>query len=102
MGIVVSKDFHVPHHIIFHPFVQIDVSCWTNDPDINAWNKARNVTDPGYIVSFYYMEMMASLRRAGFKPIFFAGESVCNNCRVGVVVWTVASTPQHTAAPNKT
>ena len=33
--------------------------------------KAGNHTDLGYVVALYYTKMMTSLKKAGFKPIFF-------------------------------
>jgi hexosaminidase len=52
---------------------EFDDSCWQNDTEIDAW--LAGIGHPGdlsYIVAHYFTQMMASLRRAGFKPIFFA------------------------------
>lgn len=53
---------------------EVDITCWENDPEINAWMTANGYPagDWNWIVAHYYTQMIASLAKAGFKPIMFA------------------------------
>lgn len=53
---------------------EFDYTCWTNDTEINAWMSSNGYPAGNwdYVISLYYTQMMASLKRAGFKPLFFA------------------------------
>jgi hypothetical protein len=52
----------------------VDITCWQQDPEINAWMRANGYPagDWSWIVAHYYTQMIASLAKAGFKPIMFA------------------------------
>ena len=53
---------------------EVDISCWENDPEINAWMASNNYPAGNwdFIVAHYYSGLIASLGKSGFKPIFFA------------------------------
>jgi len=53
---------------------EVDISCWENDPEIQAWNVAhgRPASDLVYIYSLYMNNMMASMRKVGFLPLWYA------------------------------
>lgn len=53
---------------------EVDITCWQQDPEINAWMRANGYPagDWSWIVAHYYTQMIASLAKAGFKPIMFA------------------------------
>ena len=44
-------------------------SCWEKDPEIDAWNAANghDPTDFGYIVSYFYMQMIASMQKVSCR-----------------------------------
>ena len=53
---------------------EVDITCWENDPEINAWMVANNypVGDWSWIMAHYYTGLITSLSKSNFKPIFFA------------------------------
>ena len=53
---------------------EVDLTCWTNDSEIAAWNQAHGhpTTDLTWILGLYYTNMIAALARAGFKAMLYA------------------------------
>ena len=53
---------------------EVDITCWQQDPEINAWMTANGYPagDWSWIVAHYYTMQIASLAKVGFKPIMFA------------------------------
>ena len=53
---------------------EVDISCWQDDPEINAWMQQHNYPAGNwdFITALYYTRLIASLATAGFKPILFA------------------------------
>ena len=53
---------------------EVDISCWSNDAEIMAWNTAHGhaPNDLTFIYALYMTEMMASMRKVGFLPIWYA------------------------------
>jgi N-acetyl-beta-hexosaminidase len=51
-----------------------DISCWKNDPEIEAWNTAagRPADDLTFIYSHYMTQLMASMAKVGFLPLWYA------------------------------
>jgi hexosaminidase len=53
---------------------EVDLSCWSNDAEISAWNLANGhaAGDLTFVYALYMTRMMASMRKVGFLPIFYA------------------------------
>ena len=51
-----------------------DLGCWSNDPEIMAWNTAagRPAGDLTFIYAHYMTQLMASMAKAGFLPLWYA------------------------------
>ena len=61
-----------PEHWMNVGLDEFDSSCWTNDTEINAWNAAHGYTGVTNITALYMTNLIASMKKAGFYPIFFA------------------------------
>lgn len=53
---------------------EVDLSCWNNDPEIAQWNTAhgRAAGDLNGIYALYLTSMIASMKKVGFLPIWYA------------------------------
>jgi hypothetical protein len=53
---------------------EVDLECWKGDPEIQAWNTAagRPADDLDFIYSLYMNQMMGSMRKVGFLPLWYA------------------------------
>ena len=53
---------------------EVDLSCWTSDPEIAAWNTANGhpTSDLTWILGLYYSGMITAMQGVGFKPMLYA------------------------------
>ena len=53
---------------------EVDISCWENDAEIEAWNVANGhaQNDLTFIYALYMTSMMSSMRKVGFLPMWYA------------------------------
>ena len=53
---------------------EVDISCWSQDPEIEAWNVANGhaAGDLTFIYALYMTRLMASMRKVGFLPMWYA------------------------------
>ena len=53
---------------------EVDISCWSNDAEIEAWNVANGhaADDLTFIYALYMTSMMTSMRKVGFLPLWYA------------------------------
>jgi len=53
---------------------EVDASCYTGDPEIQAWNIARGhgANDTNFILGFYYQQQILVMNKHGFKPTLYS------------------------------